>query len=125
MLEVSVRHDFPGFALDAAFRAPPGITVLFGRSGSGKTSIVNAVAGLLMPDAGRIASGDWTLLDTERGVRLRPHRRRLACQRRRLAGPDRLVLPHRQGQRSEQVSIRRITGRGSPDLSDAGRRRSG
>jgi molybdate transport system ATP-binding protein len=77
MLEVSVRHDFPGFALDAAFRAPPGITVLFGRSGSGKTSIVNAVAGLLMPDAGRIASGDWTLLDTERGVRLRPHRRRL------------------------------------------------
>jgi molybdate transport system ATP-binding protein len=77
MLDVALRHAFEGFALDAAFRAPPGVTVLFGRSGSGKTTIVNAVAGLLMPDAGRIAVGDWTLLDTERGVRLKPHRRRL------------------------------------------------
>lgn len=77
MLEVSVRHAFPGFTLDAAFRAPPGVTVLFGRSGSGKTTLVNAVAGLLVPDAGRIACGGLTLLDTERGVRLRPHRRRL------------------------------------------------
>jgi molybdate transport system ATP-binding protein len=77
MLEVALRHSFGGFALDAAFSAPSGVTVLFGRSGSGKTTIVNAVAGLLMPDAGRIVSGDWTLLDTERGIRLRPHRRRL------------------------------------------------
>ncbi len=77
MLEVAVRHSFEGFTLDAAFRAPPGVTVLFGRSGSGKTTIVNAVAGLLMPDAGRIASGDWTLLDTDAGIRLKPHRRRL------------------------------------------------
>lgn len=77
MLEVSVRHSFGGFSLDAAFHAPPGVTVLFGRSGSGKTTIVNAVAGLLMPDAGRIASGDWTLLDTERGVRLKPYHRRI------------------------------------------------
>lgn len=77
MLEVAIRHAFAGFRLDAAFSAPPGVTVLFGRSGSGKTTVVNAVAGLLMPDAGRIASGDWTLLDTERGIRLRPHRRRL------------------------------------------------
>lgn len=77
MLEVSLRHAFPGFTLDVAFRAPPGVTVLFGRSGSGKTTIVNAVAGLLMPDAGRIAAGDWTLLDTERGIRMKPHRRRL------------------------------------------------
>jgi molybdate transport system ATP-binding protein len=77
MLEVAVRHAFADFTLDAAFRAPPGVTVLFGRSGSGKTTLVNAVAGLLMPDAGRIMAGDWTLLDTEAGIRLKPHRRRL------------------------------------------------
>lgn len=77
MLEVSVRHAFAGFALDVAFRAPPGVTVLFGRSGSGKTTLVNAVAGLLMPDAGRIAVDDRTLLDTARGIRLPPHRRRI------------------------------------------------
>jgi molybdate transport system ATP-binding protein len=79
MLDVALRHVVAGFTLDAAFRAPPGVTVLFGRSGSGKTTIVNAVAGLLMPDAGRIASGDRVLLDTEAGIRLKPHRRRLGC----------------------------------------------
>ncbi len=77
MLDVSVRHSFGAFSLDAHFRAPPGLTVLFGRSGSGKTTIVNAVAGLLMPDEGRVAAGDWVLLDTGSGIRLRPHRRRL------------------------------------------------
>jgi molybdate transport system ATP-binding protein len=77
MLEVAVRHAFGGFSLDASFRAPPGVTVLFGRSGSGKTTVVNAVAGLLMPDAGRIAVDDLVLLDTDRGIRLKPHRRRL------------------------------------------------
>src|SRR6056297_3797436 len=77
MLKVTVRHAFKDFTLDAAFRAPPGVTVLFGRSGSGKTTLVNAVAGLLMPDEGCIAAGDWTLLDTKTGVRLKPHRRRL------------------------------------------------
>ncbi|TCP42197.1 molybdenum ABC transporter ATP-binding protein [Rhodovulum marinum] len=77
MLQVTLRHAFPGFALDVRFEAPPGVTVLFGRSGSGKTTIVNAVAGLLRPDEGRIAAGDWILLDTARGRRLPTHRRRL------------------------------------------------
>ncbi|MDP0926320.1 molybdenum ABC transporter ATP-binding protein [Paracoccus onubensis] len=77
MLEITLRHAFPGFTLNAAIKAPPGVTVLFGRSGAGKTTIVNAVAGLLIPDEGRIASGDWVLLDTGRGIRLRPYQRRL------------------------------------------------
>lgn len=77
MLEVRVRHAFGEFTVDAAFKAPPGVTVLFGRSGSGKTTLVNAVAGLLTPDEGRIASDDRVLLDTARGISLKPHRRRL------------------------------------------------
>lgn len=76
-LSVSLHHAFSGFTLDVAFAAPPGVTVLFGRSGSGKTTIVNAVAGLLRPQAGRITADDLTLLDTNRGVFLPPHRRRL------------------------------------------------
>lgn len=77
MLEVALRHRLGDFKLDIAFRAPPGVTVLFGRSGSGKSTIVNAVAGLLTPDTGRIVADGRTLLDTERGIRLQPHRRRL------------------------------------------------
>lgn len=76
-LSVSLYHGFSGFTLDIAFDAPPGVTVLFGRSGSGKTTIVNAVAGLLRPQVGRIMAGDMTLLDTDRRIALPPHRRRL------------------------------------------------
>ncbi|MBR9893892.1 molybdenum ABC transporter ATP-binding protein [bacterium] len=76
-LQVAISHCFGGFQLDIAFEAPPGLTVLFGRSGSGKTTIVNAVAGLLRPDAGRIALGDQVLFDSARRVWQPPHRRRL------------------------------------------------
>ncbi len=76
-LSVLVQHRLPGFALDAAFEAPPGVTVLFGRSGSGKTTLVNAVAGLLRPDRGRIVVDGVAVLDTAAGVMLPPHRRRM------------------------------------------------
>lgn len=76
-LSVKLRHDFPGFALDAAFDVPSGVTVLFGRSGSGKSTIINAVAGLLQPDRGRVEIDGRVLLDTEQGVCVPPYRRRL------------------------------------------------
>lgn len=76
-LSVQIRHAFPGFSLDVDFAAPQGLTVLFGKSGSGKTTVVNAVAGLLDPDHGRIALGDTVLTDRALGVSLPPHRRRL------------------------------------------------
>jgi molybdate transport system ATP-binding protein len=76
-LDIALRHERADFVLDAAFGAPPGLTALFGRSGSGKTTVVNAVSGLLTPDAGRIAAEDRVLLDTARGIDLPPHRRRL------------------------------------------------
>ena len=75
MLSVAIRHDFPGFSLDAAFRAPPGVTALFGRSGSGKTTIVNAVAGLMRPDHGRIEADGRVLSDSVTRRFLPPHRR--------------------------------------------------
>ncbi|PHP66977.1 molybdenum ABC transporter ATP-binding protein [Zhengella mangrovi] len=77
MLSVALRHRFPGFQLDATFTVPHGVTVLFGRSGSGKSTIVKAVAGLLKPDEGRITLDTDVLLDTGRGIALAPHRRRL------------------------------------------------
>ena len=76
-LDVSLRHRFEGFALNAEFSAPDGITALFGRSGAGKTTVVEAIAGLLQPDEGRVEAGDTVLLDTGRGVTLPAHRRRV------------------------------------------------
>ena len=76
-LDVDIRQSFEGFRLDVAFSAPKGVTVLFGRSGSGKTSIVNAVAGLTRPEAGRIALDGDPLFDSASNVFAPPHRRRL------------------------------------------------
>ena len=68
-LEIRIAHAFPGFRLDVDLTLPGGLTSLFGRSGSGKTSIVNAVAGLLRPDQARIVLDGVALHD------LPPHRR--------------------------------------------------
>jgi molybdate transport system ATP-binding protein len=64
-LEVSLRHRLGAFRLDTRFEVErPGITALFGPSGAGKTTIVNAIAGLLQPDEGRIIIDGETVLDT-------------------------------------------------------------
>ncbi|MEO1198489.1 MAG: molybdenum ABC transporter ATP-binding protein [Pseudomonadota bacterium] len=76
-LDVTLSHAFDGFDLDIDFSAPPGVTVLFGRSGSGKTTVVNAVAGLLRPRAGRIAIDEQVVFDSAGRRFLPPHKRRL------------------------------------------------
>ncbi len=76
-LSVQIAHAFPGFALDLAFDAGPGVTALFGRSGAGKTTVVNAVAGLLRPDRARITLDGQPLTETARGIFLPPHQRRI------------------------------------------------
>jgi molybdate transport system ATP-binding protein len=76
-LEVALRHGFGPFRLDVAFAAPAGVTALFGRSGAGKTTVVNAVAGLIRPDEGRVALDGVPLVDTARGHWTPRHRRRV------------------------------------------------
>jgi molybdate transport system ATP-binding protein len=75
MLSVAVEHRLGDFILDAAFDSGGGLTALFGRSGSGKTSLVNAVAGLIRPARGHIVVDGEVLTDTARGVFV-PARRR-------------------------------------------------
>jgi molybdate transport system ATP-binding protein len=78
VLEVKAKQQFGAFTLDVAFdAAASGITALFGRSGSGKTLTVNALAGLTRPAEGRIAVGGVVLFDSRRGINLPPEKRRL------------------------------------------------
>ncbi len=74
-LEVDITHHFGHFAIKAAFTAGSGITALFGRSGAGKTTVINAVAGLLQPDAGHIRLDGEVLSDAKTGVFQPPHAR--------------------------------------------------
>jgi molybdate transport system ATP-binding protein len=75
MLSVAVQHRLGDFTLNAAFDSAGGLTALFGRSGSGKTSLVNAIAGLIRPTRGNIVIDGVVLTDTAAGVFV-PARRR-------------------------------------------------
>jgi molybdate transport system ATP-binding protein len=78
MIEVAVEKRLGDFQLDARFSAPTaGIIALYGRSGAGKTSLVNAIAGLLTPDRGRIAIEGDTLYSSDGRIDLPPRRRRV------------------------------------------------
>lgn len=76
-LFVELQHRLAGFDLNLSFEAPSGITVLFGRSGSGKTTVINTVAGLVKPDHGRISIDERTLQNSDSGIWLPPQKRRL------------------------------------------------
>jgi len=76
-LDIDIEHTRGTFRLAARFTAQPGVTALFGRSGSGKSSLVDIVAGLIKPQRGKVAVDGQTLVDTTRGVFVPKHRRRI------------------------------------------------
>jgi molybdate transport system ATP-binding protein len=76
MLDIQVVRQIGIFRVDAAFQTQDaGITALFGASGTGKTSVINMVAGLSRPDKGRIVVEDRVLFDSDRGIDLPPEKR--------------------------------------------------
>ncbi len=95
MLQVRITRRLGDFTLDVDVTAPAGVTAIFGRSGSGKTSLVNTVAGLLRPDAGRIAVGDQVLFDSQTRQNLAPQKRRVGY-----VFQDARLFPHMNVQRN-------------------------
>ena len=76
-LEVSLTHRFEAFSLQVEVTAAAGITAIFGRSGAGKTTLANAVAGLVSPAAGRISLAGVVLFDSGLGINVPPQERRI------------------------------------------------
>lgn len=78
MLRLSVIKRWDGFTLRAQLEAPtPGVVALFGRSGCGKTTLINIISGLLQPDEGRVELDDVVLTDTRERIRMPVERRRV------------------------------------------------
>jgi molybdate transport system ATP-binding protein len=76
--------------ITATFQAATGLTALFGASGAGKTSVLDAVAGLVRPERGRIAVGSRVLFDAAGRIDLPPEAR--ACG---YVFQDSRLFPHR------------------------------
>ncbi|MDR3237303.1 MAG: molybdenum ABC transporter ATP-binding protein [Spirochaetia bacterium] len=80
MIDVNLQKSFGGFSIDVEFSVPEtGITVLAGASGSGKTSIINMIAGLIKPDSGRISAGGRVFFDSQKKINLAVNKRRCGC----------------------------------------------
>ena len=74
--DVSVEKRLGEHRIAVTIAAGAGATVLFGRSGAGKTSVLNMVAGLIRPDRGHVRVGPVDLFDAATGVDVPVARRR-------------------------------------------------
>ncbi len=76
MLSVEVQKRIGRLDMEIAFEMEtPCITVLFGKSGAGKTTLANMLAGLVWPDQGHISFGNRVFFDSRTGCRLPPEKR--------------------------------------------------
>ncbi len=111
-LTVSAATRRGTFALNVQFELPtPGVVALFGRSGCGKSTVVNLIAGLLRPDSGRVVLGDTVLLDTRRSVNVAPERRRIGY-----VFQDARLFPHLSVMANLRYAERRAHGARFVDL---------
>ena len=88
-VSVDISHRLGSFMLEARFDSAGRLTALFGPSGSGKTSLINIVAGLVRPHKGQVAVDGRVLVDTEKGVFVPMHKRRIG-----MVFQDARLFPH-------------------------------
>src|SRR5215471_17986286 len=106
MLSAAINKEFRTngrvtFALDSSFVVRQGITVLFGPSGSGKTTILRSIAGIVMPDTGRIELGGDLYFDSTTGINVPVQRRRIG-----FVFQDYLLFPHMTAAQNVAYAIR-------------------
>ena len=89
MIALSFRLSQGSFTLDLEVRLDQPITALFGPSGAGKTTVLDAIAGLRRPMAGSITINDRVLFDSAGGIDLPPHKRHVGY-----VAQDVALFPH-------------------------------
>ena len=94
-LFLDLNHSVGDFNLALKFQVPNGVSALFGCSGAGKTTLVNAVAGLITPQKGRIEIAGRAVFDAGRGLNIPPHQRGIGY-----VFQDPRLFPHMSVQRN-------------------------
>ena len=135
MILLDFRLRQGAFALDIHARLDRPVTALFGPSGAGKTTVLDAIAGLRTPASGSITIGSRVLFDSASGLNVPCHRRHVGY-----VAQDVALFPHmsvrrnvlygrREGQRlalptvAEMLEIESLLDRDVPQLSGGERQR--
>ena len=90
MLDTDTRLRRGQFERHVRIAEEARVLALTGPSGAGKTSVLSAIAGLVRPQAGRIAIDARTLFDSSSGIDVPTHRRRIGY-----VVQDARLFPHR------------------------------
>ncbi len=77
LINIDIQRKKGNFSVAAKIKTNGGLTAFFGRSGSGKTSIINMIAGLDTPDAGMIVINDFVLFDFKSKINVAPEKRKI------------------------------------------------
>jgi molybdate transport system ATP-binding protein len=106
MLEARIRMQLGSdrthiFTIDVDIKASDGITVLFGPSGAGKTSILRTIAGIFTPDSGRITLGKRIYFDSSSGECLPIQQRRVGY-----VFQNNLLFPHLTAEQNVLYGVR-------------------
>ena len=101
-VSVNIRKTLGALTIDAWFDSAGGVTALFGKSGAGKTSIVQMIAGLMTPDNGQISIDGTPVYDSATGLNIAPERRRVGY-----VFQDARLFPHMTVRRNLDYGARR------------------
>lgn len=77
MFDLKLRLELGRFQRDIELQSDAPVLALTGYSGSGKTSVLNAIAGLIRPVHGHIRIGGRLLFDAAQGLDVPVHQRRI------------------------------------------------
>jgi molybdate ABC transporter permease protein len=102
-LAVDLAKTYPGFRLQVAFRAAGGAVGLLGASGSGKTLTLRSIAGLEVPDSGRIALNGHVLFESQIGICRAPAERRIG-----MMFQDYALFPHLTARQNMAFGLHRL-----------------
>lgn len=76
-LYVDIEKNLPGFHLKVKFSIDKGTLGLLGASGSGKSMTLRCIAGIDTPTKGKIILNDKVFYDSEKGINLPIHKRKV------------------------------------------------
>jgi molybdate transport system ATP-binding protein len=102
------------FTLDVAFDAAEGITILFGQSGSGKTTTLRVITGIITPDSGRISIADEIYFDSKLRANLPIQKRRVGY-----VFQDYALFPHMTAEQNVAYGIKENGARAGSKLDRA------